>query len=377
MELKLKDDANQSTALSTQTVKPQGINGDAMRTKAKAMARQADDAEFIAALDYVANLRGETQKQPRVILAELKRIFGPMLDGVPRMDSKEGDGNEAFNEYTYHVTVDGERKAKKGTWLADFYETLPQASIYYLRKELIAECNAGNAKPNYSDKALQVHADEIYSMIPEQRVAEKNKISNRITAERNAIRDAINLFYVWHDIENMPEVMIDWLYVDKNAPVDKRVIRDTPKPVKVWSKSDIDNFEYYSIATLITLDPAKAMKAGGSMDNLKATIGRGRKGGDGTKTSKFKIETVSDLEDAIIGIAQFKEVLDSMKNGKGMTALFNQLNKAESDDFLRSCFDASFFLDIITSKPEYASRVKALEQAERDAAKREAKEQAA
>lgn len=190
------------------------------------------------------------------------------------------------------------------TWSEDFTSAMAKGKYYDERlADLKAEEAATNASVHY--KGWSKH----------DRNGEKSRMTSGRNALRNLVRGAIETHHCFEGIRGMALVDCEWMKTkdDKNylampekcgsnAPLIK--VTTAPKCIYIQSKGDGQSGDTYSVSQLIAFDVQTAIKNGGTLAALKATVKKAPKTkeggaldykGDGSDMDIDQFYTVTNL----------------------------------------------------------------------------------
>src|SRR5882672_3727720 len=238
-----------------------------------------------------------------------------LLDEWPVPDTKTGN-NPAIRE-----EIGPKKDGTTGNVKVDFYNVL--AASFPKGKALRADMeslSAGNPKTGNPSKVKSEHS----LLSEDQRQARLVTVTKQWQRFRTTIKDAIWIRVQWAAIKAMPLIDLDYIY-DKEfdpktgAEISKEITTSTT-PFAIWPKGNDTQKIPYSATNFIKLDPAKAMKDGGTLLALRNSA---KKSEPATPADKVGEMTVDTAEKFVAALAAF------LSNETKLAALYSKACKPE------------------------------------------------
>lgn len=253
------------------------------------------------------------------VYALFRRIYTKdELDAMPYPGTEAKDVGENQKPDIVKTTDNTGKKITK-TWTNDFVSTLRRG------KELenkIVDIKKEQKTPG-SVPALKGKGSEGLA-------AELSDATARRNALRNMVKRAISVHHQYEAINAMPLVSIRWIkgkdgqtvMPDKCGTAKGRPVTGAPKPLWMFTTADAgEDGRDFSVTQMLAMDPAKALKAGGTLADLVATAATGADTPEG--------ETQLTVDDFVSSVADFSTVLNKREN---MALLLTKVAPVKDED---------------------------------------------
>lgn len=293
--------------------------------------------DFNATCDALIEAGEETKRGPLTMLWALQDA-GIDMQAMALPGSKTGDAtNRPVEAYTKSVTdaTTGEKKNVKGNFFTDFTAGTKDGQLWL---ERIADIKLAQSAENfgkskyYKDK----HTDAIYL------TNEKNKYTQRLSALRNLIRNAVRIADKQGEIETRLADKVGWM-VSTYTVEGVEKLTNTPKPFIIFDAKKPMLFKALAVGQFLKLNVGKALESGGTFDALCATLENKEPGT--TESKAVAIETVDTFHDYVDAVSTY---VDHVKEA----AILTELMKSSQDDLVLSIGALYYKLDSIFSKVE-------------------------
>lgn len=316
-------------------------SGDAFAARAIELAGKESDG-MSAAVVAVMKAKEDWQGGPIKVLFAMKEAYGEDLLSFPTPDD-EGSNNP--DKFKVSVTdANGKTTLKATTFYTQFADATKEGKAIIQEIEYLKR--AGNAE------AVKTGIpEEILAMSPQQRDTRLNFLGGRRTTIRASYKKAMALGFQMMAVNNVPNIVADFLYVQDKDGNDTSEVENTTKPIVVYvpvKNGPVKKWEAYSIGSFLKLNPAKAIEQGGGFDKLKGTITRNTEGGatgnNGKATETPPIKTVDTFFHRFVELYRFANEAQYEKDQKAMAAIGKLLKHKDSDELAVACVEMEMFL---------------------------------
>jgi hypothetical protein len=280
------------------------------------------DAEFEASFEELFEASAKKIRGPLVILAELNRVFGDKLVYFPVPDSPhDPKSNVLTDKYETKVKTDDGYKTLKGSWYKDFYMGTHRGAR--MGKEIEA---IGLAISKPTDVPAEYR--DLNKLTKNELESRRKALRQNTTYAVNLIKRAMKVYQQMALInEKLPKIGVEFLTgEDGNVSM-------SPVPIVVFNKDKMIESKVISVGTLISYDVDKALRDGGSVQDLWATAGSGE--GDSGGANDSEPETSFDIT-----VAKFDDLVAELQNflegngGINMAHLSNAIKKWDDSSIL-------------------------------------------
>jgi len=296
--------------------------GNAMASRALALADElGKDEVFGVIVDENIEAAAKKKRGPVNMFLTLVRVFGDRIKDfpVPGSSAKDKDiGNKPYDKYTVSVTVAGKKVNRPGSFYSDVRDRTPRGKQLL---EIIAACEKREGVSKGNPTVL----------------ADKNKAIDDLKTYREQLVKGVRMAIQWMAIEAAKtektlfvEPSLQWKDKDKGE------IYPTNTPIILAKTTDRSPGEQLSVDQFLALDVAKAIKLGGTLENLMSTSTRGANNTDDEVTKIENVETADDV------LAAFVIFLNDRTN---LTKWRSYLEKKENEDALLSFGDLCIHCD--------------------------------
>lgn len=302
----------------------------------------------------------ETKRGPLTMLWAIEDA-GIDLHRVAKPGTKTGDAtNRPVENYTKQVkdAATGESKNVKGNWFTDFTAGTKEGQEWQARIDDVKIA----ANPETSAKSKwykEYRNDPIYL------ANEKNKYTQRLSALRNLIRNAVRIWDKQNELDEYAAAQ--WKIAEYDVMEGDKVVtkqQNTPKPFIVSDTKNPQRFKALAVGQFLKLDTKEAIEKGSTFDALIDTL---TQGDTSTSTEGEKAPPIADP-------VQVQRVADSLNNyldfesDKGrvhQAALLTEMEKKSNDAMVLSI--GRLYLTLDTIYPKIQGRYERLAAALADA----------
>ncbi len=326
------------TLFAPETGKGNGTGTTAQRlsteAQAKAMAARViniaqamdDDEELLEIMTGLTDASVAVKRGPFLIMKELERIFGDKMSELPVPGSDTGN-----NPDIYKI---GEKRT--GSYYNDLYDAFSIGKRQKADVDAITAAMKADGTPYKNSAGKVLNAKELETL--------RKNINQRRNYGRTNLRNAVGLHFQLEALKELPQVAVQ----ERNSG-DPAVQNTLPYLIR---DADVvknpDNYIIASVPTILKLNVAKAKEAGGTFEDLKATLKRQAD----PETLIPEIDNTGKFEQYTAAYYAYLKKCrdDNALAGKLMAAV----GDSDNQDFLLSVFGiADIVNELIVSRPKF------------------------
>ena len=318
--------------------------GETQKAHAIALAlRESEEME--TTIEAVAKAKEDWQGGPIAVLFALRENYGDDIDTFPVPDLETGNNPDKFK---IEVTDANGKATMRAT---SFYQVFADATKQgkAIVDELAYIKRAGNAEAVKTDIP-----EAILDMTIDQRETRTNYLNGRRSTIKRSYKNAMALYHQMNAIASMPLISCDFVWVTDDKGDDTDVVENTTKPIVVWQRpaegKPIKEREFFSIGSLLKLDPNKALEKGGTFKELKKTVARATGGATGNNQEVPPIKTAETFVGRFVEAFRFMDEMQSDPDQKEMGKLMKLLNHKDAAELKVTVVEFRNYLDDIVDE---------------------------
>lgn len=259
------------------------------------------DADFETNLEGIFEAAAKKAQGPLVMLAEMNRVFGDLLANFPVPDSPwNPQSNVVTDKYERSLKTDDGKKVIKGSWYADFYAATHRGAKVYQELDQIslAITKPEDVAKEYSD---------LKQLTKSQLEARRNVLRQKKTLGPTMIKKAVKIYQQMALVmqaasEGKLKATVE-IMTDDNGEISR-----APTPIVVYDPNKTTSTKVVSVGTFLSYDVDKAIRDGGTVQDLWGTAGSSSETGsnDTGPIATFDIK-VANFKEYIVDGLNFME----------------------------------------------------------------------
>lgn len=281
---------------------------------------------------------------------DLVEDFGDEVVNLPIPGSTAKDaGNHTPDKFTREVIVGGEKKNKPASFYSIMFDATKQGQILLATiaaidaSETGDEAKAENYFKFYPKGTPACRWDEYKAYDKEDRAGERGRVAQSRTNRRNVMVKGVRLAMKYAAVNAMPGCDVQFALDSEGNP------KRQPKPVIISDKPWLPTSKRVLVSTdtFLSMDVNAALKAGGKLSDLQATVSREGSGGTptaGKKSDVPEFTTAALLEQGVAALAA------KLGTDAGKAEMLKLASGDHSKDVIISLCIIADALDSITTK---------------------------
>lgn len=314
--------------------------------------------------DYITS-KQDAARGPVTVCIDLQRDFGDEILNWPTPGSKESDTNNP-DKFTLSVVVDGDTKKKPASFYSLVFDSTKRGKRIAANVAAIDAAEKGSADaPAFFTELHGKEAAALYAsykrMTKAERTAERARETQDKTNARGVLVKAVKVTQQMARINSMEKVGVRFFMVttkDEDGVTDIKVLKNTPKPIVIYDKTEAANATPVSVDTFLSYDVDTAKANGGTMGDLTETAGRDGSGGTPQAGGKGQVPRITSVEQFEGYTAEYAAYLQSEA---GKANMLKSVAGKNPELMIQSLCEIADALDSITTKlrPKYEAILEA------------------
>lgn len=257
------------------------------------------------------------------------------LHALPEVDSKEGNNAETYKVPVKDVKT-GETKMVNGNAFTDLFAGTAEGIKW---KKEIEELQHAMKPENHANRAAWLKGLTQTDMAGELKTRQR-----RMSTGRSLMKRMAKCWQQYTKACELPGIKLDF-----EMAADGLNIKVCPYPVTIYNAAKPKDFKSLSVSQFLAIDFGAATKAGGSYDNVLATLSREGGGGQGDQGKVKRITDVDTFHEYLLAIVNYTD-FESDDGRKHQAMIVAAMVK--NDELVKALASAVHSLDPIYGKVE-------------------------